>query len=139
MRAVNTVDISEGKKLPLSLKVRAELKQALKDWAKREDRSEGNLGELLLEWAFRQLQNAGDTITLKKLAVVFSTDIHSTPVPSASSGEHSGNGIGEARSEDSLGSVPDPVEQRAQQRLVLRKQVAHAPSSKQPKSNRTAS
>ena len=56
----------EDKKTALSLKVRPELKRGLDAHAKAEKRSAGNLGEVLLEWSFEQLQAAGDTVTLMR-------------------------------------------------------------------------
>ena len=58
--------IVEEKKTPLSLKIRPELKRGLDGYAKAEKRSPGNLGEVLLEWSFEQLQAAGDTVRLMR-------------------------------------------------------------------------
>jgi hypothetical protein len=46
-------------KAPLSLRVRQELRHALEEDAARERRTLGNLGELLLEWAYVQWKIAG--------------------------------------------------------------------------------
>jgi predicted transcriptional regulator len=60
------VDMVEEKKTSLSLKVRSELKRDIERVAKAERRSPGNLSEVLLEWAFSQLQVAGNSIDLLK-------------------------------------------------------------------------
>lgn len=46
-------------KAPLSLRVRQELRRELEEAAARERRTLGNLGELLLEWSYKQLKVAG--------------------------------------------------------------------------------
>jgi len=46
-------------KAPLSLRVRQELRGQLEQVAAKERRTLGNLGELLLEWAYEQLKIAG--------------------------------------------------------------------------------
>lgn len=58
--------MKETKKEYLSLRIRPELKKAIETAAKEEFRSPGNLGELLLEWAFDQLKFAGNSIELKR-------------------------------------------------------------------------
>jgi hypothetical protein len=63
----------EEKKTPLSLKIRPDLRRALEALAKAEHRSPGNLSELLLEWSFRQLQVAGDTVTLMRTPIPVKT------------------------------------------------------------------
>jgi hypothetical protein len=54
----------EDKKVPLSLRVSPQLKAELHQFAKREKRPIGNLAELLLEWAFERLTEAGSTMNL---------------------------------------------------------------------------
>jgi hypothetical protein len=48
-------------KAPLSLRVRQALRAELEEFAARERRSLGNVGELILEWGFEQLKAAGST------------------------------------------------------------------------------
>ena len=56
-------------KAPLSLRVRRDLRTALEEVAARDKRSLGNLGEVLLEWSFQQLQLAGSTERLLKSTI----------------------------------------------------------------------
>ncbi len=56
-------------KAPLSLRVRRDLRAALEEVAARDKRSLGNLGEVLLEWSFQQLQLAGSTERLLKYSI----------------------------------------------------------------------
>lgn len=46
-------------KAPLSLRIRQEFRHELEEVAARERRTLGNVGELLLEWAYDQLTIAG--------------------------------------------------------------------------------
>ena len=48
-------------KAPLSLRVRQQLRAGLEQAAARDKRTLGNLGEVLLEWSFKQLQVVGST------------------------------------------------------------------------------
>src|SRR6267154_4717689 len=48
-------------KAQLSLRVRQELRRDLEEFAAKERRTLGNLGEILLEWAFEQLKRVGST------------------------------------------------------------------------------
>jgi hypothetical protein len=48
-------------KTHLSLRIRQELRRELEEVAARERRTLGNLEEILLEWAFEQLKDAGST------------------------------------------------------------------------------
>ena len=56
-------------KTALSIRVRRSLKDDLQKIADREYRKLGNLGEVLLEWSFQQLQVVGSTERLLKFAV----------------------------------------------------------------------
>jgi len=56
-------------KAPLSLRVRRDLRAGLEDFAARDKRSLGNLGEVLLEWSFQQLQVVGSTERLLKYKI----------------------------------------------------------------------
>lgn len=56
-------------KAPLSLRVRRDLRAALEEFAARDKRTLGNLGEVLLEWSFQQLQVVGSTERLLKYKV----------------------------------------------------------------------
>lgn len=48
-------------KAQISLRVRQALRMELEEIAVRERRKLGNLGELVLEWGFEQLKEAGST------------------------------------------------------------------------------
>jgi hypothetical protein len=48
-------------KAQISIRVRQELRTELERFAARERRKLGNIGEVLLEWAFEQLKAAGST------------------------------------------------------------------------------
>lgn len=56
-----------GWKAQISLRVRQALGAELKEFAARERRNLGNLGELLLEWSFAQLKVAGRDRATKEL------------------------------------------------------------------------
>jgi hypothetical protein len=56
-------------KAQVSLRVRQELRRELEEWANRDRRKLGNLGEVLIEWAFEQLKNAGSTERLLKFRI----------------------------------------------------------------------
>jgi len=56
-------------KAPLSLRVRRDLRTGLEEFAARDKRSLGNLGEVLLEWSFQQLQVVGSTERLLKYKI----------------------------------------------------------------------
>ncbi len=56
-------------KAPLSLRVRQALRVELEAFASREKRTLGNIGELILEWAFEQLKTAGSTERLLKYKI----------------------------------------------------------------------
>jgi hypothetical protein len=53
-------------KAPLSLRVRQQLRSGLQEASTRDKRTLGNLGEVLLEWRFEQLQVVGSTERLLK-------------------------------------------------------------------------
>lgn len=48
------------------IKVPPDLKRALQRQAVKEDKTLSKLGEVLLQWAFKQLQVAGDSLELKQ-------------------------------------------------------------------------
>ncbi|MBZ5539829.1 MAG: hypothetical protein LAN61_04825 [Acidobacteriia bacterium] len=56
-------------KVPLSLRVRQELRAGLEEFAEREKRVLGNLGVLLVEWGFEQLKVAGSTDRLLQCGI----------------------------------------------------------------------
>jgi len=56
-------------KAPLSLRVTQALREEMEQFAARERRTLGNLGELLIEWAFAQLKVAGSMDRLLKVAL----------------------------------------------------------------------
>jgi hypothetical protein len=56
-------------KAQLSLRVRQALRAELEEFAAREKRKLGNLGEVILEWAFEQLKAAGSTERLLKYKI----------------------------------------------------------------------
>jgi hypothetical protein len=56
-------------KAPLSLRVRQALRAEMEEFAVRERRTLGNLGELLVEWSFTQLKVAGSIDRLLKISL----------------------------------------------------------------------
>ncbi len=56
-------------KAQVSLRVRQELRRELEEYAARDKRKLGNLGEVLMEWAFEQLKAAGSTERLLKFRI----------------------------------------------------------------------
>jgi len=56
-------------KAPLSLRVRQGLRVELETYAAREKRTLGNIGEVILEWAFEQLKAVGSTEGLLKYKI----------------------------------------------------------------------
>ena len=66
-------------KAPLSLRIRNELRGELEVIAKRERRTLGNLGEILIEWATERLREAGGTEKLLQRPV---------PVPRSPAGNY---------------------------------------------------
>jgi hypothetical protein len=56
-------------KAQISLRVRQELRREMEEFAARERRKLGNVGEVLLEWAFEQLKVAGSTERLLKCKI----------------------------------------------------------------------
>jgi hypothetical protein len=53
-------------KAQVSLRVRQDLRREMEEFASKERREFGNLGEVLLEWAFERLKEAGGTGRLLK-------------------------------------------------------------------------
>lgn len=58
-----------SKKTHLNLAVEHALKDALQRQADKEGRSLGNLGELLIKWAHRQLQIAANSVALLEIDI----------------------------------------------------------------------
>ena len=56
-------------KAQLSLRVRQDLRRELEEFADKERRKLGNVGETLLEWAWVQLQTAGSIDRLLKFKI----------------------------------------------------------------------
>jgi hypothetical protein len=56
-------------KAQISIRIRQDLRRELEAFAERERRKLGNIGEVLLEWAFEQLKAAGSTERLLKYRV----------------------------------------------------------------------
>jgi hypothetical protein len=56
-------------KVATSIRVRQALRAEMEEFAVREHRKLGNLGELILEWGFTQLKTAGSTDRLLKVAL----------------------------------------------------------------------
>lgn len=56
-------------KAPLSLRVRQDLRREMEDFAAKERRKLGNLGEVILEWAFEQLKAASSVERLLKFRI----------------------------------------------------------------------
>jgi len=66
-------------KAPLSLRVRQALRAEMEEFAARERRTLGNIGELLLEWSIEQLKAAGSTERLLKRPVPVSRKTRDAP------------------------------------------------------------
>lgn len=56
-------------KAPISLRVRQDLRRDLEDFALKERRTLGNVGEVLLEWGWEQLKIAGSIDRLLKFRI----------------------------------------------------------------------
>jgi hypothetical protein len=56
-------------KAQISVRVRQALRAELEQFAAREKRKLGNIGEVLLEWAFEQLKVVGSTERLLKYKI----------------------------------------------------------------------
>lgn len=56
-------------KAQISVRVRQALRAELEEFAARERRTLGNIGELILEWGFEQLKAAGSTERLLKYKI----------------------------------------------------------------------
>lgn len=56
-------------KAQISIRVRQALRTELEQFAARERRKLGNIGEVMLEWAFEQLKTAGSTERLLKYKI----------------------------------------------------------------------
>ena len=56
-------------KVNAGVKISAELKRELQAVAQREDRTLSKLCEMLLSWSLKQLDTAGDSLTLQKMTV----------------------------------------------------------------------
>ena len=59
-------------KAQISIRIRQDLRSELEAFAERERRKLGNIGEVLLEWAFEQLKVAGSTERLLSSKVTLS-------------------------------------------------------------------
>jgi hypothetical protein len=56
-------------KAQISLRIRQALRAELEEFAAREKRKLGNIGEVLLEWSFEQLKAAGSIDRLLKYRI----------------------------------------------------------------------
>jgi len=56
-------------KTQLSLRVRQDLRREMQEFADKERRKLGNVGEVVLEWAWEQLQAAGSIDRLLKFKI----------------------------------------------------------------------
>jgi hypothetical protein len=56
-------------KAQISIRIRQDLRSELEAFAERERRKLGNIGEVLLEWAFEQLKIVGSTERLLRYRV----------------------------------------------------------------------
>jgi hypothetical protein len=56
-------------KAQISLRVRQDLRREMENFASKERRKLGNVGEVLLEWAWMQLQAAGSIDRLLKFGI----------------------------------------------------------------------
>jgi hypothetical protein len=67
---INTVKQSMGEwKAQISLRVRQALRTEMEEFAAREKRKLGNIGEAILEWGFDQLKAAGSIDRLLKYRI----------------------------------------------------------------------
>jgi len=57
-------------KAQISIRVRQALRTELEEFAAREKRKLGNIGELILEWGFEQLKAAASTERLLKCKIL---------------------------------------------------------------------
>jgi len=53
----------------VSLRIRPALRIEMEQFAAKEQRTLGNMGSLLLEWAFKQLKAAGSTESLRQCKI----------------------------------------------------------------------
>jgi hypothetical protein len=56
-------------KVPISIRARRALRTEMEEFAVREHRKLGNLGELILEWGFAQLKTVGTTDRLLRVVL----------------------------------------------------------------------
>jgi hypothetical protein len=56
-------------KAQISVRVRQDLRREIENFAAKEHRKLGNLGEVILEWAFEQLKKAGSVDRLLKYRI----------------------------------------------------------------------
>lgn len=56
-------------KAQVSIRVRQDLRRELEEWAFKERRKLGNVGEVLLEWGFEQLKATGSIDRLLKFRI----------------------------------------------------------------------
>lgn len=56
-------------KVPVTMRIRPSLRVELVEFAVREQRSIGNMGAILLEWAFKQLKATGSVERLLKVSL----------------------------------------------------------------------
>ena len=56
-------------KAPLSLRVRQDLRREMEDFALKERRTLGNVGEVLVEWAWEQVKAVGSINRLLKFQI----------------------------------------------------------------------
>lgn len=66
-------------KAQISIRVRQALRAELEQFAARERRKLGNIGEVMMEWAFEQLKAAGSTERLLKYRFGLLTGIPNGP------------------------------------------------------------
>jgi len=62
-------------KTSLSLRIKPELRSEMEGFAAGEQRSLGNIGTLLVVWAFEQLKAVGSTERLLKLKIQWPEDV----------------------------------------------------------------
>jgi hypothetical protein len=56
-------------KAQISIRVRQDLRREIENFAAKEHRKLGNLGEVILDWAFEQLKTAGSVDRLLKYRI----------------------------------------------------------------------
>jgi hypothetical protein len=92
-------------KTPFSIRLESTIYEKLASYAKKEKRSEANLGEVLMVWAFEQLERVGNSLRLLELNV----SIESQP-----------KNVADARDDVIQTSGPAPIPE-----IIVKPEIAH--------------